>query len=69
MILNGTVRSGKTHIDNYLFIYKLRRVARLAKKRGDKHPQFILAGASSVSIYNNGISELSRQSGIRFKIR
>lgn len=64
MILNGAVRSGKTHIDNYLFIYELRRVARLAKRRGDKHPQFILAGASSGSIYNNVISELSRQFGI-----
>ncbi|KRL89866.1 PBSX family phage terminase large subunit [Lactobacillus kalixensis] len=64
MILNGAVRSGKTHIDNYLFMYELRRVARLAKKRGDKHPQFILAGASSGSIYNNVIAEISRQFGI-----
>ncbi|CCI85077.1 phage terminase, large subunit, PBSX family [Lactobacillus pasteurii DSM 23907 = CRBIP 24.76] len=64
MILNGAVRSGKTYIDNYLFIYELRRVAKLAKKLGDKHPQFILAGASSGAIYNNVISEISRQFGI-----
>ena len=67
MILNGAVRSGKTYIDNYLFVYELRRVAKLAKKLGDKHPQFILAGASSGSIYNNVIAELSRQFGIDLK--
>lgn len=64
MILNGAVRSGKTYIDNYLFIYELRRVAKLAKELGDNHPQFILAGASSGAIYNNVISEISRQFGI-----
>lgn len=67
MILNGAVRSGKTYIDNFLFIYELRRVAKLAKKLGDKHPQFILAGASSGSIYNNVIAELARQFGIDLK--
>ncbi|GAA3626458.1 PBSX family phage terminase large subunit [Lactobacillus hamsteri] len=64
MILTGAVRSGKTHIDNYLFLYELRRVAKLAKELGDNHPQFILAGASSGSIYNNVIAEISRQFGI-----
>lgn len=64
MILNGAVRSGKTHIDNYLFLYELRRVSKLAKQLDDNHPQFILAGASSGSIYNNVIAELSRQFGI-----
>ncbi|MBD5431614.1 MAG: PBSX family phage terminase large subunit [Lactobacillus sp.] len=64
MILNGAVRSGKTYIDNCLFLYELRRVSKLAKKLGDNHPQFILAGASSGSIYNNVIAELSRQFGI-----
>ena len=64
MILNGAIRSGKTHIDNYLFIYELRRVAELAKKLNDPHPQFILAGANSGSIYNNVIAEISRQFGL-----
>ena len=64
MILNGAVRSGKTYIDNYLFLYELRRVSKLAKKLDDNHPQFILAGASSGSIYNNVIAELSRQFGV-----
>ena len=64
MINVGAVRAGKTYIDNILLMYELRRVANLAKKRNDKHPQFILAGASSGSIYNNVISELSRQFGL-----
>lgn len=64
MINVGAVRAGKTYIDNILLIYELRRVAKLAKKRNDKHPQFILAGASSGSIYNNIIAELSRQFGL-----
>ncbi|MGK4035190.1 PBSX family phage terminase large subunit [Lactobacillus crispatus] len=64
MINVGAVRAGKTYIDNILLMYELRRVANLAKKRNDKHPQFILAGASSGSIYNNIIAELSRQFGL-----
>lgn len=67
MINVGAVRAGKTYIDNILLMYELRRVANLAKKRNDKHPQFILAGASSGSIYNNIIAELSRQFGIDLK--
>lgn len=67
MILNGAVRSGKTYIDNILFIYELRRVAKLAKKLNDKHPQFILAGTSSDSIHNNVIAELARQFGLDLK--
>lgn len=67
MILNGAVRSGKTYIDNFLFIYELRRVSRLAKKLDDKHPQFILAGTTSGAIYNNVVSELSRQFGLDLK--
>lgn len=64
MILNGAVRSGKTYIDNYLFLYELKRTAKLAKERDDNHPQFILAGTSSGSINNNIIAEISRQFGI-----
>lgn len=64
MILNGAVRSGKTYIDNVLFLYELKRVAKLAAVKNDKHPQFILAGATSNSIYTNVLAELSRQFGI-----
>lgn len=64
LILSGAVRSGKTYIDNYLFILELRRVAKLAAKRHDPKPQFILAGFSSNTIYNNVISSLSSQFGV-----
>ena len=67
LILCGAVRAGKTYIDNLIFLYELMRVAKLAKQLNDKHPQFILAGASSGAIYNNVIAELSRQFGIDLK--
>ena len=67
LILCGAVRAGKTYIDNLIFLYELTRVAKLAKQLDDKHPQFILAGASSGAIYNNVIAELSRQFGIDLK--
>lgn len=64
MILTGAIRSGKTFIDNLLFLYELRRVANQAKKQGKVHPQYILAGASSGSIQNNIINSLNNQFGI-----
>jgi len=67
MILSGAVRSGKTFIDNVLFLNELKRVANLAKLHNDKHPRFILAGATSGSIYNNVISELQTQFGLTLK--
>lgn len=67
MILSGAVRSGKTFIDNVLFLNELKRVAKLAKLQDDKHPRFILAGATSGSIYNNVISELQTQFGLTLK--
>lgn len=67
LILCGAVRAGKTYIDNLIFLYELMRVSKLAKRLDDKHPQFILAGASSGAIYNNVIAELSRQFGIDLK--
>lgn len=63
MILAGAVRSGKTYIDNFLFLMDLRRAKQLAEKNGDKHPQYILAGYSSGTIYNNVISSLEKQFG------
>ena len=64
MILSGGVRSGKSFVNNVLFMNELKRVALQAEKEGNNHPRFILAGASSGSIYNNVISELQTQFGI-----
>lgn len=67
LVLVGAVRAGKTFIDNYIFIAELTRVAEQAKREGDSHPRFILAGATSGSIYNNVISELETQFKREFK--
>lgn len=67
MILNGAVRSGKTYIDNWLFLMELRRVSKLAKQRGIKNPLYILAGFSSNSIYTNVIASFYDQFGIELK--
>lgn len=65
MILTGAIRSGKTFIDNLLFLYELKRTASQAAKTGNLHPQYILAGASSGSIQNNVINSLDKQFGLR----
>lgn len=67
LILSGAVRSGKTYIDNYIFLLEMKRVSKLARKSGDVNPKYILAGYSNGSIYNNIISELTNTFGIEPK--
>lgn len=67
LILSGAVRSGKTYIDNYIFLLELKRVSEMAKKNHEVNPKYILAGFSNTSIYNNVISELSNTFGINPK--
>lgn len=67
LILSGAVRSGKTYIDNYIFLLEMKRVSELAKKSGKVNPKYILAGYSNGSIYNNVISELTNTFGIEPK--
>lgn len=67
LILTGAVRSGKTIIDNYLFLLELRRIAKIAAKNNDPHPQYILAGYSSDAIYTNIVSSIETQFGIAMK--
>lgn len=64
LINYGAVRSGKTFIDNILFLAELQRVAHEAKINGDKRPMYILGGYSSNSIQNNVIGELRNSLGI-----
>lgn len=68
LINYGAVRSGKTFIDNILFLAELQRIAVEAKKNGDKRPMYILAGYSSNSIQNNVIGELRNSLGIDPKV-
>lgn len=67
MILSGAVRSGKTYVDNYIFLLELRRVRKLANRDHVAAPKYILAGYSSGTIYNNIISELENTFGIEVK--
>ena len=64
LVLTGAVRSGKTFINNYLFLMELRRVRDLARKLGEPHPLYILAGYSSRTIKTNVITSLESQFGI-----
>lgn len=67
MILSGAFRAGKTVMNNYIFVMELKRIAKLAKSRKDLHPQYILAGYSSNSIYTNVISAIESYFGITMK--
>lgn len=67
LINYGAVRSGKTFIDNILFLLELRKVRRRADKEGNKNPMYILAGFSSKSIQTNILAELTNTFGIDVK--
>lgn len=67
LILTGAFRAGKTIMNNYLFIMELKRIARLSIQKKDSHPQYILAGYSSNSIYTNVISAIESYFGITMK--
>lgn len=57
-LLHGAKRSGKTKINNDLFLFELRRVRKIADKEGVKEPMYILAGVSSATIQKNILQEL-----------
>ena len=56
--LHGAKRSGKTFINNIIFLKELVRVRDIANKLGVDEPMYILAGTSSTSIQNNILQEL-----------
>ena len=66
LINHGAKRSGKTVVDNDVFLMELMRVAKMAKKEGVETPLYILAGYSSKSIQNNILNELSNKYGFSF---
>lgn len=68
MIVNhGAKRSGKTIIDNDLFLMELMRVRKVANDIGIDTPQYILAGYSMSNIQDNILTELSNKYGFEFK--
>lgn len=57
-LLHGAKRSGKTKMNNDLFLFELRRVRKIADAEGVKEPMYILAGVSSSTINKNILQEL-----------
>lgn len=67
LINHGAKRSGKTQLDNDLFLSELRNVRKTADEMGIDTPQYILAGYSMGNIQDNILTELSNKYGFEFK--
>lgn len=67
LILHGAKRSGKTILNNDLFLKELIRVRKIADKEGVDKPSYILAGASISTIYQNILIELLNRYGLEVK--
>lgn len=67
LINHGAKRTGKTILDNDLFLYELRRVRKIANELNIKLPQYILAGADLGAIQRNVLNELTNKYEIEFK--
>ena len=67
LINHGAKRSGKTQLDNDIFLQELIRTRDTAKKLGIDTPQYILAGYALGNIQDNILTELSNKYGIEFK--
>ena len=68
LILHGAKRSGKTKVNNDVFINELKRVRKIADEDGVATPLYILAGASIGTIFNNVLNELSNDYDLEFKL-
>jgi PBSX family phage terminase large subunit len=66
LINHGAKRTGKTVVDNDLFLYELKRVRKIAKSEGVDNPQYILAGANLGNLAKNVLIELTNKYGIHF---
>ena len=67
-VLHGAKRSGKTVLNNDVFLQELVRVRNIANELGIAEPQYILAGVSSRTIQNNVLQELYNRYGMEFKV-
>ena len=67
LILDGAVRTGKTYVNNLLFIMELLRVKKQATAEGVKRPNYILAGVSFSTIETNVLNEIEELLGIELK--
>lgn len=67
LINHGAKRTGKTILNNDLFLYELRRVRKIANDLNIKLPQYILAGADLGALQRNVLNELTNKYDIEFK--
>lgn len=67
MINEGAIRSGKTFVNNFVFMFEIRRAAQIAKRKGIAIPQYILAGHSSSTIDHNILNSIANTFGVQFK--
>lgn len=67
LINHGAKRSGKTQLDNDIFLEELMRVRGIADQLGIDTPQYILAGYSMGNIQDNILTELSNKYDFEFK--
>lgn len=67
LINHGAKRSGKTIVDNDLFIYEIRRVRAMADKLGIKKPQYILCSTDLSSLHRNVLHDLTEKYDLQFK--
>lgn len=68
LINSGAKRSGKTHINNFLFLREIQRVKKIAKKHKIRRPQYILAGADLGALKRNVLNELEEILGREIKL-
>lgn len=66
LINHGAKRSGKTVLDNDLFLQELIRVREIANEQKIDKPMYILSGATLGTIQNNILTELTNKYGITF---
>ena len=67
LINHGAKRTGKTILNNDLFLFELRRVREIADKLNIPLPQYILAGADLGAVQRNVLNELTNKYEIEFK--
>lgn len=67
LINHGAKRSGKTILDNDLFLQELIKVRKTADGLGIDTPQYILAGYALGNIQDNVLTELTNKYGLQFK--
>ncbi|MGJ9384265.1 PBSX family phage terminase large subunit [Salipaludibacillus sp. CF4.18] len=67
LINHGAKRSGKTVLNNDLFLQELIRVRKITNKLGIEKPMYIVSGATLGTIQNNILTEISNKYGIEFK--